>query len=180
MSISSTSLHQQQIVDNPRHYTRENRINGGIVSGATRRFEARNRHAQIRSLRAQGQTLRQIASAVGYHASTVSRVLSGVIRTCLNRAETLALGPLKRVLRELSPPHVPPTTTPKRRRFDPFDGGVPSPYHPGYAAFIVGVRLYDSVNRPTPVIVGKCTCGYGLQSLSQVCPMCGRQPKERR
>ena len=172
MSIS-TSLHHRQIVDNPRRYTRQEARNGGIVSGASRRFEARNRHAEIRRLRAMGRTLRQIAGQVGYHASTVSRILSGKIRTCLNRAETLATT----VLRELSPtpPMIPPTPK-RRRRFDPFGGGIPKPGDSRYAGFLAGVRLYDSTHA---VSIPKCDCGAEIVRRSQVCPVCGRQPGEQ-
>ena len=173
--MTTARIPHPQIVDNPR-YTREQARNGGIVSGASRRFAARDPHAQVRSLRLQGLSLRRIAALTGYHFSTVSRILSGKIRTCLNRAETLALGPLKRVLRELSPTPPIRTQTPKRRRFDPFAGGVPTLGDRRYAGFMAGVKLYDSANA---VNIPKCVCGFEIMRPIQICPMCGRQPGGR-
>ena len=104
-------LPHPQIVDNPR-YTREQARNGGIVSGASRRFKASNRHAEMRRLHSLGlYSLTEIASRLGCHVSTVSRVLRGIIRTCLTAAETAAhaiaypleTAPTKAPLRELTP-----------------------------------------------------------------------------
>ena len=82
-------LHRSETVDNAR-YTRQQPRIGGIRSGASRRFKVRDRHARVRQLRREGHSLRAIAREVGYAGSTVCRILSGVIRTCLNRAETIA------------------------------------------------------------------------------------------
>ena len=207
MSISAR-LPQPQIVDNlPRHYTREQARNGGILRGAAQRFQARDRHAEVRRLRTLGYSLRRIAAIVGNHFTTVSRILSGKIRTCLTRSETLAA----KVLRQLTPP-LPNRTqsagdvdtnpsqsesslltvahsasrpsdsrqrmrqaivsTPKRRRrFDPFGGGIPKLGDPRYAGFLAGVRLYDSTHAGS---IPKCECGAEIVRRSQVCPVCGR------
>ena len=66
-----------------RHYTLEQARIGGIRSGATRRFQAREQHEEVRALRTQGRSLRDIARIVGYHASTVSSITAGHIRSCL-------------------------------------------------------------------------------------------------
>ena len=71
-------------------HTREQKRIGGIRSGATRRFKARNCHARIRTLHRDGLSQVAIAREVGYSQPTVSRVLRGVIRTCLTLAETIS------------------------------------------------------------------------------------------
>ena len=116
--MATESYHVSKTVDN--RYTQSQARVGGILSGASRRFNARNRHAQVRALRREGYTLRRIAATVGYHLSTVSRILSGTIKTCLTHAETLASGPLKQVLREVTPtPEVQGATSPKPARKPP-------------------------------------------------------------
>ena len=60
-----------------RHYTLEQARIGGIRSGATRRFQAREQHEEVRALRTQGRSLRDIARIAGYHAPTVSRITVG-------------------------------------------------------------------------------------------------------
>ena len=78
----------------------------GQYSGATRRYKAQDKHRLVRYYHSLRYSQRLIARLVGYHQSTVSRILRGIIRTCLNRAETLAginAYPLeKRVMREPS------------------------------------------------------------------------------
>ena len=71
-----------------RRYTRQQARIGGIRSGATRRFNSRNRHAEIRRLHAKGLTQAAIAAAVGYSQGTVSKIIRGVIKTCLSLAES--------------------------------------------------------------------------------------------
>ena len=71
------------------YYTLEQAQIGGIRSGATRRFRARNRHAQVRAMDRKGKTQAVIASLLGYSQPTVSRILSGAIRTCLNLRESV-------------------------------------------------------------------------------------------
>ena len=60
-----------------RHYTPEQARIGGIRSGAPRRFQVRDRHQEVRALRTQGRSLRDIARIAGYHAPTVSRITAG-------------------------------------------------------------------------------------------------------
>ena len=83
-------LSETPIVDNPPRYTREQRQAGGRIRGEQRRLEARPRHAEIRRLHAEGCSQAEIARQIHYHPSTVSRVLRGIIRTCLTAAETAA------------------------------------------------------------------------------------------
>ena len=85
-------------------YTLEQARIGGIRSGATRRFNARERHAKVRQLRAEGLSLRAIALVVGYSAATCSRILNGKIRTCLSRSETVAQTQPQGITRTLTPP----------------------------------------------------------------------------
>ena len=66
-----------------QHYTLEQAHIGGIRSGATRRFQARDRRQEVRGLRTQGRILRDMARIVGYHFSTVSRIIAGLILSCL-------------------------------------------------------------------------------------------------
>ena len=64
---------------------------GGLNSGATRRLNNQSRDKRIRKLDAPGtRTQSLIAQVVGCSQSTVSRVLRGVTRTCLDLADTLA------------------------------------------------------------------------------------------
>ena len=73
----------------PAFYTLAQAHIGGIRSGATRRFRVRNLHAKVRAMDRKGKTQTQIANLLGYNQSTVSRILSGIIRSCLNLRESL-------------------------------------------------------------------------------------------
>ena len=77
---------------------------GGIIARANQRFSNRFRDAYILERRADGLSLREIAQEVGIHFTTVSRILSGKIRSCLTAAQT-ALTPwvMPKVLRHLTP-----------------------------------------------------------------------------
>ena len=86
----TTRISPNPIVDNLHRYTREQRQAGGRIRGEQKRIEARPRHAEIRRLYAEGCSQAEIARQVHYHPSTVSRVLRGIIRTCLTLAETAA------------------------------------------------------------------------------------------
>ena len=70
------------------YYTLAQARIGGIRSGDARRFLVRNRHAEVRRLHRKGKPQAVIAALVGYHQSTVCRILSGVIRTCLTLKES--------------------------------------------------------------------------------------------
>ena len=52
-------------------------------ASAHRRFQARDQRQEVRGLRTQGRILRDMARIVGYHFSTVSRIIAGLIRSCL-------------------------------------------------------------------------------------------------
>ena len=98
--MTTYSLVQALNVD--KRYTRAQARIGGIRSGAARRLRARDRHALVRKLHARGSTQASIADATGYSQSTISRVLRGVIRTCLTAAET-AIGAIAYpIMREVS------------------------------------------------------------------------------
>ena len=73
-----------------KRYTRSQAQAGGRISGETRRLQSRERHAQVRALYHRGWTQIRIAVKTGYAQSTISRILNGVIRTCLTARETIA------------------------------------------------------------------------------------------
>ena len=63
------------------YYTLDQARHGGQKSGRVRREKAAARHRRIFRLRSEGRSLREIASLVGCHYTTVSRLLNGHIRT---------------------------------------------------------------------------------------------------
>ena len=175
--MAMESYHPSLTVDNC--YTRAQARVGGILSGASRRFNARNRHAAVRSLAREGLSRRRISAEVGYNVSTVSRILSGVIRTCLTRAETLASGPLKRVLRELTntpvvqgATHRKPSRKPaqrRRKRWNYFKGKWGDRFRAKFGA--AQHNLFEQSSWPGKE---RGYCPWCLRTLGrQVCPCCG-------
>ena len=176
------TIQDYQIVNSyARPYSRQQATVGGILSGAARRFKARGRHALVRSLHQDGFSQTAIAREVGYSQPTVSRVLRGLIRTCLTAAETVAKAvayPLSsEAIRELTPtPKVLSTrpakpsrkASPKRKkRWNWFKGKWGDHYRRKFAA--------KSLDRPTPVPDGTCECGFfGYFLGGDPCAMCGR------
>ena len=78
---------------------------GGRISGESRRYLVRGRHAEVRELHHAGHSNGMIARITGYHRSTVGRILKGIIRTCLTawEATTKAIAyPLRHVLKNLT------------------------------------------------------------------------------
>lgn len=180
---SQISLHHQRIVDNPHpRYTREQCQAGGRIRGEQKRFEARPRHAEIRRLHARGYSQAEIARQVHYHPSTVSRVLRGLIRTCLSLAETAAritAYPLQKlrqpgVLHKLTPysegKSKSPTIRRKKRPWNYFRGKWA-----GYFRWKFG--------QPDPAqAVDFRVWHMGIESripIDKYCPVCGIKPMER-
>ena len=73
-----------------RYYTLAQAQHGGQKSGRVRRSKAHDRHARIFSLRDQGLGIRAIARVVGCAASTVSRVLRGIIKSVAGTVQPTA------------------------------------------------------------------------------------------
>ena len=199
---SLTSLHETQIVDNPHRYTREQRQAGGRIRGEQKRFEARPRHAEIRRLYAEGCSQAQISRRVHYHPSTVSRVLRGIIRTCLTAAETTAkiiAYPLEKLrqpglLRKLTPCPVSkgpsPTIRRKKRPWNYFRGKWGSYFRSKFKQREVSevsevsddtFSLADWHQRQEIDAAawgfGICKCGMAHYNPVQCCAMCGREPR---
>ena len=71
-------------------YTREQCRAGGRISGETRRRNVRDRHAHVRRLHFAKHSNASIARILGYHRSTIGRILKGAIRTVHTLAERTA------------------------------------------------------------------------------------------
>lgn len=182
-----TCLPKSQSVDKPC-YTRAQARNGGILSGASRRFQVRNRHAQVRALSSAGLSRSQIAAEVGYHVSTVGRILTGAIGTCLTRAETLASGVLPRVVHELTHVQKVLSTSPstvalkpvlkrKKPRWNFFRGKWAAYFRRKHGDDVPDTPVKAPSNiwwyGPKPYPPDICECSLRI-IWGQCCPCCGR------
>ena len=191
MPITATLPHRN--VDNPpRRYTRSQNRAGGRISGETRRLRSHPWHRLARRLYRNGKgcNYSQIARALGRHASTVSRLLRGIIKTLLDAAEIAAgVNPYPAAtdtpLRELcytqkvlvsSPAKVTqkPAATRRKRRWNWCRRDCEKEHRHWYSQleWDDGKRQdFGSLPDGHPC---KCDCGFVRESASQICPMCGR------
>ena len=161
-------------VDNRSKYTRQQCRAGGRISGEVRRYRASHKHAEVRRLRTEGLSQRAIAALTGYSQGTVSRILKGVIRTCLTVGESL-MNPWKpqpksRAMREVNPPGDSFLSRARGRTArelkTPFRSRLKAAY-----------RALNAERDPR-----KCRLCNDRGWKTQVCPMCGRadtRPFER-
>ena len=195
--MTAATISRQRIVDNTQRYTREQRQAGGRIRGEQKRIEARPRHAEIRRLYAEGCSQAEIARQVHYHPSTVSRVLRGIIRTCLTLAETAdkiiayPLESIRRqgVLRKLSYAPVGKSTFPtirrKKRAWNFYKGKWASYFRWKFKQREVSEVTFSVADwhqlqeiDANSLGLGICECGLARYSTVHCCPMCGRQKGE--
>ena len=147
---------------NPRsYYTLEQARIGGIRSGDARRFAARNRHAEVRRLHRGGKSQTAIARLTGYSQATVSRILSGIIKTCLNLIESIAITPI-RVIREQT---LVQRDLKAKRRFNNFR------WRKGKKQSTA--RLKQTPSPPLDSVEGCLWCGLPKYADAAICPYCG-------
>ena len=202
--LIARSIPDTPTVDNYFRYTQEQRQAGGRIRGEQKRLQSRPRHAEVRRLHSQGYTQSEIARQVQYHRSTVSRILRGVIRTCLTASETAAHAvpyPLARVrestaLRKLFPspvstgesPTIGPARRPKSRTKKPwnfFKGRWADCFRRKFSQLPDDLALDADRWRLTQEQhardrgLGICLCGLAHVSLTQCCPLCGLDPRQK-
>ena len=197
--MTTDTVTASPIVDNTHQYTRKQCQAGGRIRGEQRRFEARPRHAEIRRLYADGCSQAVIARQVHYHPSTVSRVLRGIIHTCLTLAETAAkitAYPLQKlrqpgVLRKLTPYSVSksksPTIRRKKKAWNYFKGKWASYFRSKFKQQEVSEVTDDTFSQAdwhqlqeidaAAWGFGICVCGLAHCNPVQCCAMCGRKPR---
>ena len=152
-------VHRHQSVDNAPRYTKSQAAAGGRISGECRRRKAAERHAEVRRLRREGLTLRAISDLTRYAISTVSRILTGVIASCLTVPESMATpwkpAPQPAGLRELN-------------------YGTQLTGAGGFRARLRRRAGKLRPHQPETHDGPACTVCRGRGWLTQVCPCCGR------
>ena len=189
--MATKSYHPSIIVDNPRRYTRQQARAGGRIGGETRRRQAHPWHKLARRLYRNGKGLNfsQIARALGRHASTVSRLLRGIIKTLLDAAE-IAVGvnpypaatntPLRELFytpRDKVPSAWRPASRRRKRRWNWCNADCAKEHRHWYSRFQWQDRPTEAT-ATNPVDGVRCRCEFVMKSTAQVCPMCGRQYRE--
>ena len=194
---TTKSLTQSTILDNAfSRYSRTRCQAGGRIRREIQRQRNSLRDKRIRLLHHRGLTFTAIAREVGLHRTTVSRLLRGIIRTCLDAADTAAnviAYPLAGAVRKLTPTQVvrvsteTASPTPVRRKPRKAGKGKPWNFYKGAWAgyFRRKHGQPDPEPKPEPETweerqyvagvasgLGRCGCGLARHSI-QVCPMCG-------